>query len=52
MLEYLLIAFNKVNLEDEKTEHICYVVEMNDKDKEAVTLINRLVFETDICKQL
>lgn len=48
MLEYLLVAFNKLDLEEEKTEHICYVVEMNDEEKEAVTLVNRLVFETDI----
>lgn len=49
MLEYLLIGFNRLDLEEEKTEHVVYIVEMNDKESEAVTLINRLVFETDIC---
>lgn len=50
MLEYAAIAFN--TFAEEKTEHVCYVVELNDKEKEAVSLINRLVFETDLGKRL
>ena len=46
MLEYIIIAFNI--LKDGKTEHICYIVELNDKEKDATKLINRLVFETDV----
>lgn len=49
MLEYAVISFNVFH--DVKTEHTCYVVEITDDEKEAVKLVNRLIFETDVGRQ-
>lgn len=46
MLEYAVISFNTFS--DEKTEHTCFAVELNDEEKDAVKLINRLIFETEL----
>lgn len=52
MLEYLLVSFNRSDEVEETTEHISYIIELSDNDKEPLKLINRVIFETQVRKLL